>query len=159
METWNEYHEGTDIAASREYGRQYLDLNRQFVDLFRKGVVPPRPRGPFSDFKQVSVDLAAENTTHGLFQLESGDGVTAPAEVGGVVCRSAEPTEHAGRYVYFRIDDSFKWADRMVVDVAVEYFDHAGGGFTIEFDGSDLSAPFQGAYTHAGQNTTLQGSD
>lgn len=157
VETWNEYHEGTDIAASREYGRQYIELNRKFVDLFRNGVVPPRPRGPFSDFKRVSVDLAAENVTHGVYQLESGDGVTAPTELGGSPCRSAEPTENAGRYVYFRMDDSFKWADRMVVEVSVEYFDEAGGGFTIEFDGSDLSAPFQGAYTRASQTTALQG--
>jgi hypothetical protein len=158
VETWNEFHEGTDIAASREYGRQYIELNRKFTDLFRKGVVPPRPRGPFSDFKRVSVDLAAENVTQGLYQLESGDGVTAPAEVGGSPCRSAEPTENAGKYVYFRIDDSFKWTDRMLVDVSVEYFDDAGGGFTIEFDGSDPSAPFQGAYTRANQSTSLEGS-
>jgi hypothetical protein len=28
IETWNEYHEATDIAASSEYGRAYIELNR-----------------------------------------------------------------------------------------------------------------------------------
>ena len=158
VETWNEFHEGTEIAETREYGRQYIELNRKYVDLFKRGVVPPRPRGPFSDTHSVAVELAAPNVTRGLYQLESADGVTAVAEVGGSPCRSAQPSEHAGRYVYFRLDDSFKWADRMRVDVAVEYFDHAGGNFTIEFDGSDAAAPFQGAYSRAARTIQLEGS-
>lgn len=158
IETWNEFHEGTEIAETQEYGRQYLELNRRYVDLFKRGFVPPRPRGPFSDAHQVSVDLAATNVSRGLYQLESADGVTAPAEVGESPCRSAEATEHGGRYVYFRIDDSFKWADRMLVDVAVEYFDHAEGEFTVEFDGSDPSAPFQGAYSRAARTIRLEAS-
>jgi hypothetical protein len=36
IETWNEFHEGTDIAESREYGRQYIELTRQYVDRFKK---------------------------------------------------------------------------------------------------------------------------
>ncbi|RME93953.1 MAG: hypothetical protein D6766_07145 [Verrucomicrobia bacterium] len=69
-----------------------------------------------------------------------------------------QPTVHAGRYIYFRIDDSFKWADSMLVEVEVEYFDHAGGSFTIEYDGSDPNAPFSGAYTRAGKTVSLTGS-
>ena len=39
IETWNEFHEGTDIADSREYGRQYMDITREFADrLHRTGV-------------------------------------------------------------------------------------------------------------------------
>ncbi|HYG36636.1 MAG TPA: DUF5010 domain-containing protein, partial [Clostridia bacterium] len=53
VETWNEYHEGTDIAASKEYGRQYIELNRKYADMFKAGIKPPRPRGPYSDFKSV----------------------------------------------------------------------------------------------------------
>lgn len=36
LETWNEFHEGTDIAESREYGRQYIELTRKFVDQFKQ---------------------------------------------------------------------------------------------------------------------------
>lgn len=35
IETWNEFHEGTDIAESREYGRQYIDLTRKYVNQFK----------------------------------------------------------------------------------------------------------------------------
>jgi hypothetical protein len=158
IETWNEYHEGTDVAASKEYGRQYIDLNRKYVELFRLGVRPPRPRGPYSDFRSVSAMLQSTNLETGLDQLDQADGVTAPAEIGGSSCRTAVPTAHGGRYVYFRIDDSFKWADTMLVDVEIEYWDSAGGSFRIEFDGSDTNAPFQGAYTATKQSVRLQGS-
>ncbi|HNQ88112.1 MAG TPA: DUF5010 domain-containing protein [Verrucomicrobiota bacterium] len=158
IETWNEYHEGTDVAASREYGRQYIELNRKYVDLFRRGIRPPRPQGPYTDVRSVSVRLQSTNVASGLEQIEHADGVTAPAEVGGSGCRTAVSTEHGGRYIYFRIDDSFKWADPMRVDVEVEYWDAASGSFRIEFDGSDTNAPFQGAYTATAQSVRLGGT-
>lgn len=155
IETWNEYHEGTDIAASREYGRQYIELNRKFVDLFKAGVKPPRPRGPYSDFKTVNVTLQATNDARGLVQFEFADGATAPSEIGGRPCRVIAPTAHAGRYVYFQLHDSFKWADQMLVDVEVEYFDQGSGTFRIEYDGPDPNAPFNGAYTASKTVITL----
>jgi hypothetical protein len=158
IETWNEYHEGTQIAASLEYGREYIELNRKYADLFRAGVRPPYPRGPYSDFKEVSVELSTMNGERGLAQVESADGVTAALEVAGLECRRVVPTEHGGRYVYFRIDDSFKWAESMWVDVEVEYYDAAAGGFRIEYDGSEPHAPFNGAYTSAPVQVTLHGS-
>ena len=35
LETWNEFHEGSGIAESLEYGRQYLDLTRELSAAFR----------------------------------------------------------------------------------------------------------------------------
>ncbi len=42
VETWNEWHEGTDICESKEYGRTYIDLTRKYTDLFhaRRQIVP-----------------------------------------------------------------------------------------------------------------------
>ncbi len=37
VETWNEWHEGTDVAHSREYGRSYIVLTRLFADLWHTG--------------------------------------------------------------------------------------------------------------------------
>jgi hypothetical protein len=39
VETWNELDEGTGILETREFGRQYIDLTRHYVDLF-KGAAP-----------------------------------------------------------------------------------------------------------------------
>ena len=159
IETWNEFHEGTEIAASLEYGREYIQLNRKYAELFQAGVRPALPRGPYSDFKEVEVELQATNVVRGVTQVESADGVTEPAEVGGRMCRRAVATENGGRYIYFRIDDSFKWADLMRVEIEVGYFDSETGTFTIEFDGSDPDAPFQGAYTRSARSVTLTGSE
>jgi hypothetical protein len=35
IETWNEFHEGTDIAESREYGRRFIELTRKYADQFK----------------------------------------------------------------------------------------------------------------------------
>jgi hypothetical protein len=43
IETWNEFHEGTDIAESREYGRQYIELTGKYVALFKS---KPQRYGP-----------------------------------------------------------------------------------------------------------------
>ncbi|MCX8107501.1 MAG: DUF5010 domain-containing protein, partial [Verrucomicrobiae bacterium] len=157
IETWNEYHEGTDIAASREYGRQYIELNRRYVEMFKAGIRPALPRGPYSDVRSVYVLLGDRNVEHGVTQLDQPDGLTKPDSIEGVVCRSVVKSQHPGRYIYFRIDDSFKWAHTMLVDVEVEYFDSSPGWFRIEFDGSDTNAPFQGAYTASRTVVTLNG--
>ncbi|MCL2116844.1 MAG: DUF5010 domain-containing protein [Planctomycetaceae bacterium] len=34
LETWNEFHEGTDIGKSKEYGTLYLELTKKFTTLF-----------------------------------------------------------------------------------------------------------------------------
>jgi hypothetical protein len=36
IETWNEFHEGTDICESKEYGRQYIELTRQYATRFKQ---------------------------------------------------------------------------------------------------------------------------
>lgn len=40
VETWNELHEGSDIAESKEYGRQYIDLTRTYAAQWRAGASP-----------------------------------------------------------------------------------------------------------------------
>jgi hypothetical protein len=158
VETWNEYHEGTDIAASKEYGRKYIELNRKFVDLFKQGIVPERPRGPYTDARSVSIMLGATNQEQGLVQFDHADGVTAPASIGGSTCRASQRTEHGGRYVYFRIDDSFKSDSKMDVSVSVEFYDASAGRLGLEFDGSDTNAPFAGAYTASPATVNLSGT-
>ncbi|HTH49715.1 MAG TPA: DUF5010 domain-containing protein [Candidatus Limnocylindria bacterium] len=158
IETWNEFHEGTDIAHSREYGEQYLALNRQYVDLFRQGFVPPPEIGPFTGAHLVSIELAATNRPSGLTQFEGADGTTAPATLAGRECRILTPTPYAGHYLYARLDESFKWTDAMDLVLVADYFDAAAGTLQVEYDGSDLGAPFQGAYTLATPTVALTGS-
>jgi len=41
IETWNEFHEGTDIAPSKEYGRQYVQLTAKYAALFHQRAYLP----------------------------------------------------------------------------------------------------------------------
>lgn len=158
IETWNEYHEGTDIAASKEYGRTYLELNRKYVDMFKQGLVPVRPRGPYTDARSLSISLAATNIEQGLKQMDLADGATQPVIVAGSTCRAARTTSYPAKYLYFRVDDSFKWSPKLNVTVQVEFYDASSGRLGLEFDGTDPNAPFAGAYTASPTVIELSGA-
>lgn len=158
IETWNEFHEGTDIAESREYGRQYIDLTRKYADRFKAGWQPEWPRGDHSGAGAVTIELAAENRGRGLRLVENEDGRSTAVTAGGREGRGSRTAPGLGRYFYFAIDDSFKWAATMQVHVDVEYFDAAPGGLGLQFDGSDAAAPFAGAYTSCPRNVALTGA-
>jgi hypothetical protein len=158
IETWNEFHEGTDVANSREYGRFYIDLNRKYADLFKSGATLPRSRGPFTAAHLISITLSATNDESGLKQFEYADGATMATNQAGFSCRAFAATANGGLYIYFKVDDSFKWADTMDVSAVVDYFDAKPGTLRLEYDGSDPNAPFQGAYTASPETVTLNGS-
>lgn len=158
IETWNEFHEGTDICESKEYGRQYIALTRKYVRLFKQGYVPPWPKGAYHKAAAVSILMAEKNTERGLQWIENEDGKTTPATAGGQPCRAAQITPQGGTYMYFAVDDSFKLPGTMNGMVFVEYFDAAPGVLGLEYDGSDPAAPFGGAYTRAKEAVKLTGS-
>jgi hypothetical protein len=157
IETWNEFHEGTDIAESKEYGRQYIELTRKYSDSFKSGWKPPRPQGRFTAAKSVLIQLAAKNVESGLRQIECEDGVTTPANEAGREARRVKPFRQSSRYMYFAVDDSFKWADTMNATLEIQYFDASKGRLHVEFDGSDPAAPFNGAYSRSATEIVLTG--
>jgi hypothetical protein len=158
IETWNEYHEGTDIAHSAEYGREYITLNRKYADLFKSGITLPRLPGPYTDARLLSIDLDITNREAGLIQRELADGATTVTNYEGSPCRVFAQTQYAGRYLYVKVEESFKWAPTMNVQVTVEFFDLGAGTLRLQYDGSDPQAPFQGAYTSSPETVALSGS-
>lgn len=147
VETWNEFHEGTTVCESREYGRKYIELTRKYSDLFKQGWTPPWPKGPFSDSRSITAAPASNAAPGGLTLVPNEDGQVRPNELGGSVCWQIQPSPGHGTYIYFRVDDSFKTAASMNLEVVVEYFDAAPGRLNVEYDGPDKSAPFNGAYS------------
>lgn len=158
VETWNEFHEGTDVAESKEYGREYIALTRKYADLFRQGWRPPISEGKYTRAKSVAVTLGATNVEAGLKQIDHEDGVTRPGEFNGrparhVSANGAKPS----RYIYFAVDETFKAADTANFIAEVDYFDAGPGTLGLEFDGSDESAPFSGAYSRSPDAVRLLG--
>lgn len=158
VETWNEFHEGTDVAESKEYGRRFIELTRKYADLFKQGWRPSWSKGPYSDAKSVSITLGATNHNAGLRHVENEDGITLPTAFENRGARAVQAAPGKGRYIYFAVDDSFKASDTTAFKLEIELFDAAPGKLSVEFDGSDESAPFSGAYTRAPESVRLEGT-
>jgi uncharacterized repeat protein (TIGR02543 family) len=135
LETWNEFHEGTDVAASREFGTAYISLTAENAARWKAldGAAAPL----------VWLDLGEHPLQRGLRPaLVSGDGVWAAATVGGhgaahPVNTSAPPSY----YLYLDVADAFIHAAASEVWVTVEYYDGGTDRWQLEYDGA------AGAYT------------
>jgi len=150
IETWNEFHEGTDIAESKEFGRQYIELTRKYSDLFKQGWKPPWPKGSFNNAKKVSATAGDAKADKGLRLVAAEDGQPELKEVQGRLAWVGKPFRDGhSLYIYFAVDDSFKSDGSMNATVELDYFDTTPGQLSIEFDGSDPSAPFSGAYSRS----------
>jgi hypothetical protein len=154
IETWSEFHEGTEICESKEYGRQYIELTRKYSDLYKHGWTPPWPKGAFSQAANVTAAPGKGSSGLRLVTVEDSRPTTQTnGNRGSWVVKS--PSGQSA-YLYFQVDDSFKWSRLMNTRVQVEYLDGAPGLLGVEFDGSDTNAPVHGAYTRSAK-IRLQG--
>jgi hypothetical protein len=154
IETWSEFHEGTEICESKEHGRQYIELTRKYSDLYKHGWTPPWPKGPFSQVAKVTA--APGNGSAGLRMVAVEDSRPTTQTDGNRGSWVVKPASGQSAYLYFQVDDSFKWSRLMNTRVQVEYLDGAPGLLGVEFDGSDTNAPLHGAYTRSAK-IRLQG--
>jgi hypothetical protein len=149
IETWNEYHEGTDISNSREHGRQYIEINRHYSDLFKAGVVPSPIDGPFSDSTQIETEFTHPQGAVGIQWIDWTDGKTSIESEQSTPCRSFESGSNEVSYMYFKVHDSFRWQGTRHLKLVVIAQTSINSVLDVEFHGSDESAPFHGAYTLA----------
>ena len=154
VETWNEWHEGTDIAHSLEYGRSYIVLTRLFADMWRAKTVLKIASG-YADADSVKW---TPGKAEGLnIRPSGGDGVwkkiTNPD--GEAVISAASP--HSSRYLYFDADGAFAYGlfDQTVA-VTVTYRDAGCSAFCLEYDNTDpAKGLMEGAFRKAG-NVTIE---
>lgn len=145
VETWNEWHEGTDIAHSREYGRTYIEMTRKYADLWRKQTHIPI-LGPFSNADAVTWQ---PGKSAGLtIRQSSGDGEWKNTEIDSAPCVITQPNELSpARYLYFSVADSFVYDADATLEVTITYLDKGCDSFQIEYDNTDSSkGPVQGAF-------------
>jgi uncharacterized protein DUF5010 len=156
VETWNEWHEGTDIAHSREYGRLYINLTRQYADLWRQGIHQPI-QGPYLKTKSVSWQPEQEKGI--TLRPSSGDGFWKIREVKDKSAVAAVPNEVSpGRFLYFLVDDSFIFDGDLTTEITITYLDAGCDSFQVEYDNVDATqGPVQGAF-RASNSVKLTGS-
>jgi hypothetical protein len=157
VETWNEFHEGTDICDSREYGRQYLELTRRYAERFRAG-----ERRPLSDQPARSAVTASPDKSDGLQIAPKPDGDGPIVERIVLGRRGWSTTEHrhspVARYMYFDVDDAFLFDGDDTVQVTVEYFDEGPAAFAVEYDSADPAIAGLMQQFRAGPRQTLSGT-
>jgi len=148
VETWNELHEATEVAATREYGRQYIDLTARNIGRWKSSTgfaaAPMVWLSPGRDTFQSGLRIAVNN----------GDGVWHVNRVAGrdaaYVDRATTPRSN---YIYLDVDDGFLHAVTTPVWVTVEYLDAGSTPWRLEYDSTNN--PYTGVPGVAVGNTGL----
>lgn len=148
IETWNEFHEGTDICESKEYGTKYIESTRKFSDLFHAGkqiaeysVKPkyPNPSAkPGNERGITAVDFAPPHGDGPIMIIgATGNGTSAKAWTTRPVPDAVEPNH---RYFYFDIDSMCLLDPPNVAEVKVVYRlgpNANKNSFAIHYDSRD----------------------
>jgi len=154
VETWNEWHEGTDVAHSAEYGRSYIVLTRLFADMWRAKTVLKIASG-YADADSVKwTPGKAEGLT---IRPSGGDGVWKKVMLPGGEAVVSAASPNSSRYLYFDADGAFAYGlfDQTVA-VTVTYHDEGCSAFCIEYDNTDPAiGPMEGAFRKVG-NVTIE---
>jgi hypothetical protein len=159
VETWNEWHEGTDIADSREYGRSYINLTRLFSNMWRTKT-RLKLAGQYYDANSVAWE---PGQSKGLkLRPSSGDGVWETKNLDNIkaVVSASSPESDKSRYLYFNVDDAFAYElFGQTVSVSVTYRDAGCSSFHVEYDNTNSQiGPGQGAFRPVG-NIVVDGSN
>ncbi len=135
VETWNEFHEGTEICETLEYGRQYIELTRRFADKFHAREQVEMTRVPSAS--------ATPDKSDGLkiAPKPEGDGPIRPKTIEGKAAWSTAQNRHSpvNRYMYFDVGYEFLCEGDEPVEVTIGYFDAGPKEFCLEYDSSDPS--------------------
>ncbi|MCA9450299.1 MAG: hypothetical protein KC931_24465, partial [Candidatus Omnitrophica bacterium] len=152
IETWNEFHEGTEICPTLEDGNRYLDLTARYAKAFKEDATPKLLPGPF--FGEKTAAWPGTRTDSGLSPVRAEDGkfrITESAD--GLLA------ELADSYLYFDVDDSFAFATKDPVEATVEFYDLPDrfGKIIIEYDSWARGSNFFGIYKNS-EEIPLTGS-
>jgi len=145
VETWNEWHEGTDVAHSQEYGRSYIVLTRLFADMWRAKTRLRIGTG-YADANKV---VWEPDRPKGLsLRRSSGDGVWKIKKFDDIEAIVSEPNPHLSRYLYFNADDAFAYElFGKTVSASVTYRDAGCSSFRLEYDNANPEKGlFEGAF-------------
>ncbi len=166
VETWNEMHEGTDICDSREYGKEYIELTKEYGNKFREHNQieeeielkhpAPRPRPPsdegseYKDSNQVQIQLGRSIVSEGI-ELVGGveDGPVLKAKIGDEDCIRTIDADLT--YMYFKVVDPFYYDDHENLVVEYTYWDDGFQWHQLQYDSHEEEATLSGAYTNEAQ--------
>jgi hypothetical protein len=153
VETWNEFHEATDVAASKEYDRQYIDLTAKNILAWKAIDNTNRP--------YAWIDLARYPYTRGLQAPNVGDGTWKTIYLAGRQAAYPDPssTPDPSYHIYLNVDDSYILGQNnspTPVWVTVEYYDGGTDSWYLQYDSvgpNDIPHIFKATIPENLQNT------
>ncbi len=161
VETWSEMHEGTDICESREYGRLYIDLTREYGRKFKQNekssetielkypdLLPPPPSTEGSEYESaraVRITLGEGGVSEGIKLVRGNeDGPVENATLSDQHCVRTIQSGHT--YMYFSVADPFFFDGSEPLVLEYTYWDEGHQQHALEYDSHDKNAALQGAY-------------
>jgi hypothetical protein len=155
VETWNEWHEATDIARSEEYGDQYIKLTAKYAQLFKEDRKLD-VSGPFDDVKKVS--WAPANVEGLNLVPPHGDGHWKWRDVAGrpAVATMGAGHEDWGRFFYFDIHNSYAYdVENCSAKLSITFLNDGGcNALLVEYDSTEAEKSAQnGAFRDGGSAT------
>ena len=159
VETWNEFHEGTEICETVEYGRQYIDLTRRFADRFHAGQqIDLSSLGPVLKTVSATPEKADGIT---LVPMPDGDGPVVEKTVDGKKAWCTTENRHSPttRYLYFEVSDYFVYDGDQSLEVTIIYHDGGPAEFTIHYDSNDPSVTGLAQAFRSGPTTPIHNTD
>ncbi|MBI4579866.1 MAG: DUF5010 domain-containing protein [Planctomycetes bacterium] len=148
VETWNEWHEGTDVARSQEYGDHYIRATAEFARMFR-AAVQLDPSGPFAAAERVR--WSGRQTEGVELRPSGGDGCWQAGAIDGSPAVTGAPCspDAGAAYLYFRVDDAYMFDEQdRSAEITLVFRDDGGcAQFRVEYDNSDPAVgPQAGAF-------------
>jgi hypothetical protein len=144
IETWNEYHEGTEISESLQYGRQFIDLSKEYVAYFKQGSLPEGAQPNISG-EEIFFFASEPNQAGGLSIGPSlGDGLFFTVDISGTPAISTTPMtpEAEASYLYFQVDNGFYFNQPRPVTLSITYFDEGYQPVSIDYDTAQCGSTF-----------------
>jgi hypothetical protein len=143
IETWNELHEATEIAASREYGTKYISLTAENVLRWKAT--------DYGTLPTIWLDFGKRPYQQGLQPaINFPDGAWLVTTLAGR--EAAYPdvsTTPASHFIYLDVNDVFAHATPSELWVTVEYFDGGNDQWSFQYDSvSDPYAPAESVILH-----------
>lgn len=145
IETWNELHEATEIAASREYSTTFITLTAENVLRWKAT--------DYAGANLIWLDLGRNPYQQGLrpaFNFPDGAWLvtTLAGREAAYPDVTTTPTSH---FIYLDVNNAFAHATPSEVWVTVEYFDGGTDQWSLQYD--SVSDPYASSASVMLQNT------
>lgn len=137
IETWSEFMEGTEISETLQYGRQYLDLTKEFSAYFKQGALPEgMTLGEYGATDKVSFTAGEPNQQAGLsIGPNLGDGIYITVSKEGKTGVQAEIfQENDGAYLFFQVDNAFYFNTPQYITLSLTYYDEGNTPISLDYD-------------------------